>query len=194
MKRMLGAGRILGIGGMAILLLACQQLTPGQRTAIPETSRTGKVVDVRINFASVAPADLKVDVGDEVRFINDGTLPIRVILIEAAHHAACQRGFRAAIDQEAEISPGRYASFCFDKAGTVKYMAREKGPVAGGEKVLSAQIRVEEGGATAASISEAAPEGTSASRREVEEGKTPPRITPSRPEAEAGLTLTPEEK
>jgi hypothetical protein len=47
------------------------------------------------------------------------------------------------IDQEADIKPGQYASFCFSKPGTVKYMARDRAAVTGGEVVLPAQIQVE---------------------------------------------------
>ena len=37
---------------------------------------------------------------------------------------------------------GQYASFCFNKPGTVRYMARDQTAVTGGEVVLPAQIVV----------------------------------------------------
>lgn len=134
--------------GLAALLPACQNFPGLQKSSVPETSRTAIVRDVRINLSEVAPAELKVNVGDEVRFINDRTQPVRLILIEAGKSIACNRGFTGMIDQEADIAPGGYASFCFDKAGLVKYMVRSQAAVPGGEQVLSAQIQVQGGGAT----------------------------------------------
>ena len=89
---------------------------PHQLTSIPETSRTANVHDVRIGLTSLSVADLSVGVGDEVRFINERADPVRIILIEAGKSIACKRGFRGSVDQEAEISPGESASFCFEKA------------------------------------------------------------------------------
>jgi hypothetical protein len=91
-------------------------------------------------------SELRVNVGDEVRFINDKTQPIRIILIEAGKRIACSKGFNGTIDQEADIKLGQYASFCFNKTGAVKYMAREQTAVIGGEQILSAQIVI--GGST----------------------------------------------
>jgi plastocyanin len=110
---------------------------------VPETSRTAVVHDVRISLTDIAPLELQVNVGDEVRFINDKTLPIRIILIEAGKKIACNKGFKGIIDQQADIKPGQYASFCFNKTGTVKYMARDQADLTGGELVLSAHIEVD---------------------------------------------------
>jgi plastocyanin len=135
---------IYAIGSIALLVSACQQLPYFGTSAVPETSRTANVYDVRVNLTDIVPADLTVDVGDEVRFINNRPQPVRLILIEGGKSIACKRGFKGSIDQEAEISPGGSASFCFDKEGTVKYTARSKQTVAGGEKVLPAQIHITE--------------------------------------------------
>ena len=137
----------MAVLALAALLPACQNFPGIQKSAVPETSRTSIVRDVRINFTEVAPGELKVNVGDEVRFINDRTQPVRIVLIEAGKTMACNRGFTGMIDQEAEIGPGDYASFCFDRTGTVKYMARSQGAVPGGEQVLSARIQIEGDGA-----------------------------------------------
>jgi len=114
--------------------------------AVPETSRTANVHDVRIGLTNLSPTDLSVDVGDEVRFINERADPVRIILIEAGKSIACKRGFLGSLDQEAEIKPGESASFCFEKAGTAKYMVRSKPMgMVGGEKVLSSEIQIREG-------------------------------------------------
>lgn len=123
-----------------IVLSGCSMWT--NRPTVPETSRTAIVHDVRITLTDIEPAELRANVGDEVRFLNDKTQPIRVVLIEAGKSIACNKGFNGTIDQEADIKPGQYAGFCFSKPGTVKYMARDQTAVTGGEVVLPAQILV----------------------------------------------------
>jgi plastocyanin len=144
------------------------------KSAIPEISRTANVHTVKVDLTEISPAEMTVGVGDEILFVNDRTQPLRIILIEGGKWVACQRGFSGIMDQEAEIAAGRSASFCFDRPGTVKYMARSKGGVEGAEMVLPGQIHVERAGA-------AAP--VQAKDRRV---PAPPR------ESEAGITLSPE--
>ncbi|MGC3974369.1 MAG: hypothetical protein QM771_08325 [Nitrospira sp.] len=126
--------------GFAIMLSACS--TWSNKPTVPETSRTAVVHDVRVSLTNIEPVELRANVGDEVRFINDKTQPIRVILIEAGKRIACNKGFNGTIDQEADIKPGQYAGFCFSQPGTVKYMARDLSAMTGGELVLPAQIFV----------------------------------------------------
>jgi plastocyanin len=116
--------------------------------AVPETSRTAKVHDVRIGLTDVAPAEASVDVGDEVRFINGRADPVRIILIDAGKSIGCKRGFTGSLDQQADINPGESASFCFEKPGKAKYMVRSKPHgMVGGEKVVSAEIEIREASA-----------------------------------------------
>jgi hypothetical protein len=130
---------------------------------------------VRVSLTDIVPAELRVNVGDEVRFINDKTQPVRIILIEAGKSIACNKGFSGLIDQEAEIKPGQYASFCFNKSGAVKYMAREQQAVTGGEQVLSAFILI--GGSTS---------------RPVRTRESVPAPEPGRSGVESDLKLSPE--
>src|SRR6476620_10202577 len=110
-------------------------------TSVPETSRTAKVQDVHITLTYVSPSEASVNVGDELRFINDRAEPVRIILIDAGKGIACKRGFTGAVDQQADIKPGESASFCFEKAGTSSYMVRSTPHgIVGGEKVVSAEI------------------------------------------------------
>jgi plastocyanin len=95
-----------------------------------------------VGLTAIDPVDLDANVGDEIRFLNDKTQPIRVILIEAGKSIACNKGFNGLIDQQADIKPGQYASFCFSKPGTMKYMARDQTAVTGGEVVQPGQIFV----------------------------------------------------
>lgn len=128
------------ITGVAVILAGCS--TWSNKPTVPEMSRTAVVHDVRVSLTSIEPVELRANVGDEVRFINDKTQPIRVVLIEAGKRIACNKGFNGTIDQEADIKPGQYAGFCFSQPGTVKYMVRDLTAVTGGETVLPAQIFV----------------------------------------------------
>ena len=127
---------------LTLMLSGCS--TWSNKPTVPEMSRTAVVHDVRVSLTSIEPVELRANVGDEVRFINDKTQPIRVVLIEAGKRIACNKGFNGTIDQEADIKPGQYASFCFSQPGTVKYMARDLTAVTGGEVLaLPAQIFVD---------------------------------------------------
>lgn len=158
--------------GFLVLLSGCSKGMWTNQPTVPETSRTAVVHDVRVSMTDIVPTELSVNVGDEVRFINDKSNPVRIVLIHAGKSIACNKGFNGTIDQEADIKPGQYASFCFNKTGAVKYMAREQTAVAGGEQVLSAQILV--GGSTASPVN---------ARESV-----PP---PGRSEAETDMKLSP---
>jgi plastocyanin len=117
--------RIVTLLALASLVLGCQHDT-----------RTGNVHNVKIDLNEVSPAELTVGVGDEILFFNGRTQPVRVILIEGGRSIACQRGFAGRVDQEALINPEGTASFCFEKAGTFKYMVRAQGVFEGAESVL----------------------------------------------------------
>ena len=136
---------------LTLMLSGCS--TWSNKPTVPEMSRTAVVHDVRVSLTSIDPVELRANVGDEVRFINDKTQPIRVVLIEAGKRIACNKGFNGTIDQEADIKPGQYAGFCFSQPGPVKYMARDLTAVTGGEVVLPAQIFVGAGTSTSASHS-----------------------------------------
>jgi hypothetical protein len=96
------------------------------KPTVPETSRTAVVHDVRVSLTDIVPPELRVNVGGEVRFINDKMQPIRIILIEAGRVLPVTKEFNGLVDQEAVIRLGQYASFCFNKTGAVKYMARDQ--------------------------------------------------------------------
>ena len=124
---------------------AAAPLAASGSTAVPETSRTAKVQDIHVGLTEVSPVEASVNVGDELRFINDRADPVRIILIDAGKSIACKRGFTGSLDQQADISPGESASFCFEKVGTAKYMVRSKPHgMVGGEKVVSAEIQIRE--------------------------------------------------
>ena len=116
--------KIITLVALASLVWGCQH---GTTTVVPQTSRTGNVHNVKLGLNEGSPAEMTVGVGDEILFFNDRTQPVHVILIEGGRSIACQRGFAGLVDQEALINPGGTASFCFERAGTFKYMVRSRG-------------------------------------------------------------------
>lgn len=113
--------------------------------SIPNTTRTGTIHDV--NFEErMTPANLRVQPGDEVRWVNKRSTPVTVeFLGKALADVSCQRGFSSLLrrqQEEATIPPNESASLCFGKKGTVTYNARMVSPVAGGETITSGTIRV----------------------------------------------------
>ena len=93
--------RMLTVLAVALLVSGCQH-----GTAVPETSRTANVHNVKFAMTEISPSELTVNVGDEILFFNDRTQPVRLVLIEGGRSIACQRGFTGYVDQEALINPG----------------------------------------------------------------------------------------
>jgi plastocyanin len=111
----------------------------------PTTSRTGAVHDIRITEGP-NPADLIVSPGDEVRWVNSRTLPIRVDLVNVkSDDLSCERGFSnlfGAVQESTTIKPNETASACFTKSGVVNYNLRMDSALPGGKVVVPGVIRI----------------------------------------------------
>lgn len=122
--------------GAMLLLAACTGFS---------TTRTGVVHDVRV-AEGPEPADLLVNPGDEVRWVNARSLPIRVDLINVpSEDLACERGFSnwfGVIQESATIKPNETASACFARAGAVTYNLRMDSALPGGRVVVPGVIRI----------------------------------------------------
>src|SRR5919199_2930534 len=92
--------------GIVLTSAACSNFS-WNKPDVPETSRTGAVHDVRVGLTDITPQELAVNVGDEIRFLNDRTQPVRIVLIDAGRSIACRNGFNGRIDQEAQVNPGQ---------------------------------------------------------------------------------------
>jgi plastocyanin len=112
---------------------------------IASTTRTGAIHEVR--FAErMTPTDLRVQPGDEVRWINQRSMSVTVeFLGDALDDVTCQSGFSNLLRRQQEaatIRPNESASLCFGRVGTVTYNARMDSPVAGGQSIESGTIRI----------------------------------------------------
>ncbi|HEX9876303.1 MAG TPA: hypothetical protein VGC50_06590 [Gammaproteobacteria bacterium] len=112
---------------------------------IASTTRTGIIHDVRFE-ERMTPVNLRVQPGDEVRWVNQRSTPVTVeFLGDALEEVTCQSGFSSLLRRQQEsatIRPNESASLCFGRVGTVTYNARMDSPVAGGQVIESGTIRV----------------------------------------------------
>lgn len=131
------SGKTMILGAALLGTAAC--------TGVSGTSRTGAVHDVTFE-ERMTPANLRVQPGDEIRWVNQRTMAVTVeFLGDALDEVTCREGFSSLIGRrqdEATIKPNESASLCFSTAGTVTYNARMDSAVAGGQMIESGTIRV----------------------------------------------------
>lgn len=121
---------------IALLAAAC---------SYPPTTRTGAVHDILVSEGP-GPMDLVVNPGDEVRWVNARSLPIRVDLMGIkSDGVSCDRGFSnifGVLGESATIKPNQSASACFSKSGVVNYNLRMESAVPGGMKIVPGIVRI----------------------------------------------------
>lgn len=129
---------------MALLAIAGCATIAGTG-AIASTTRTGKIHDVKFE-EHMTPVILRVQPGDEIRWVNQRSTPVTVeFLGDALDDVTCQSGFSSLLrrqQESASIQPNESASLCFGKVGTVSYNARMDSPVAGGQIIESGTIHI----------------------------------------------------
>jgi plastocyanin len=128
--------------GAALLAVGC--------ASVESTTRTGRIHEVR--FAErMSPDNLRIEPGDEIRWINERSSPVTVeFLAGALDSVSCEQGFskrgltnlRGAREESTTIRPSDSASLCFTVEGTMTYNARMESDVAGGQLIESGTIRV----------------------------------------------------
>lgn len=121
---------------------------------IPDSTRTGKVHDIRIGKAA-NPNELTVNVGDEVRWINSRGGAIHIVFVDKmVDRVSCQNGFQSGwfkrtFSSEAgrmnatTIPANGHASLCFADSGSYTYNARMESTAPGGEMVASGKVIVQ---------------------------------------------------
>lgn len=111
-----GATRLVGLFIGAGLLAACAAATPG---TAPARTHYIHIQD------TVSPQRLDVHVGDEVRWRNLRSAPVRISLLNqlSGSGVSCQTGFSrfGSLDDTATIPPNAYVSLCFARTGSIQY-------------------------------------------------------------------------
>jgi plastocyanin len=111
----------------------------------PPTTRSGEVYDVKIEEA-LTPAILTVGIGDEVRWVNHRTRPVRIdFLDETLDAVSCQRGFTNWMGMQKEATTAAVnesASLCFAKAAVIDYNVRMDSALPGAKQIVRGEVRV----------------------------------------------------
>jgi plastocyanin len=132
--------------GSALLMLAGCQTIGGE--SMPTLTRTGEVKDVII-LDGVEPTSLRVNPGDETRWINKRQGVVRVIFLNPmTENLTCQRNFGGPMgfgtkrnEYSAKLGSNETASVCFRDPGEVKYVVRaESASAPSGEQNIASTI------------------------------------------------------
>jgi plastocyanin len=104
--------------GAAVLLMAgC--------AGVPHTSRTGAIHDVKFE-EHMMPSELQVQPGDEVRWVNHRTMPVRIDFLDGAlNEVSCERGFSNFIGRRQEsvsIDPNQARASVSPRVGRSRTM------------------------------------------------------------------------
>ncbi len=138
---------------VSILVLGAALVGCAGKDLAPST-RTGKIHDVRIG-QDLNPKQVSVRVGDEVRWINSRSAPVKIVFVDSlSDKLVCQNSFRSGrlmsmFSDEAgklnvtTIEPNEYASLCFASSGSYVYNVRMESTAAGGEANTSGTVLVE---------------------------------------------------
>lgn len=127
------------------LVVSAALLAAAGCASVANTSRTGTIHDVSFE-ERMTPATVRVQPGDEVRWVNQRTMPVTVEFLGGAlDDVTCQEGFDNILRRQQEsatIEPNQSASLCFANPGTITYNARMESAVAGGQNIERGTIRV----------------------------------------------------
>jgi len=137
--------------GVALLfVLGCQ--------AVPSVTRTGDVKDIIIGD-DLSSREIAVNTGDEVRWINKRTQPVRVIFLDAVldKQLSCKNnvgGWMTPSDT-ARLDKNETASACFRDPGYFRYIVRMESALTTGDINIQGVIKVGgQGGEAAAQTSD----------------------------------------
>ena len=124
--------------GVALLfVLGCQ--------GTPTVTRTGDVKDIIIGD-NLSSAEVVVSPGDEVRWVNKRTAPVRVIFLDPAadKQLSCKNNFGGMMtpSNTAKLGMNETASACFRDPGYVRYTVRMESANMTGERNVSGVVKV----------------------------------------------------
>jgi len=150
--------RYLGISFVALVFLAGCESTP-------TVTRSGDVKDVIIGD-NLSSGEVLVSPGDEVRWINKRTAPVRIVFLDPASDKqfSCKNNFGGLMtpSNTAKLGTNETASACFRDPGYVRYTVRMKSADTTGELNVPGVIKI--GGQSTGQTSD--PNNTARSRGE----------------------------
>jgi plastocyanin len=125
-------------------LSACSTVPLGS-SGLHDTSRTGKVHDIHIVGNEISPKKVVVQPGDEIRWVNHRTAPVRVAFTDPLDQKlSCERNFAmmTGLRHTTKIGANNSASLCFAGPGMLIYMVRMEANVPGNEIIDSGSIEI----------------------------------------------------
>jgi len=134
------------VGSALLILTGCQHMGMGS-DGMPTVTRTGEVKDIVIR-EDLSPQTVRVNPGDEIRWINKRQGNVRVVfLTPVMEMLSCQRNFGGLMGANrnqytASLSPNDTASLCFRNQADIKYVVRADSNLPGGEENLAGNISV----------------------------------------------------
>ncbi len=141
----------IGYLGIALLfVLGCQ--------AVPTVTRTGDVKDIIIGD-DLSSKEVAVNTGDEVRWINKRTQPVRIVFLDPVSdkQLSCKNnvgGWMTPSDT-AKLDKNETASACFRDPGYFRYIVRMESALTTGDINIQGVIKVGgQGGQAAAQTSD----------------------------------------
>jgi hypothetical protein len=151
--------RNLGIGLVALVCL-------GGCESTPTVTRSGDVKDIIIGD-SLSSGEVVVSPGDEVRWVNKRTAPVRIIFLDplSDKQLSCKNNFGGLMtpSHTAKLATNETASACFRDPGYFRYTVRMESASMTGEGNVPGVIKV--GGQSTGQTSD--PNNTARSRGEV---------------------------
>jgi hypothetical protein len=158
--------RYLGVA--LVFVLGCQ--------GTPTVTRTGDVKDIIIGD-DLSSREIAVNTGDEVRWINKRTQPVRVVFLDPVSdkQLSCKNnvgGWMTPSDT-AQLGKNETASACFRDPGYYRYIVRMESALTTGDINVQGVIRVGgQGGQAAAQTSDQNSGRTSGQTSDQPSGKT----------------------
>jgi plastocyanin len=156
------------LGVALLLVLGCQ--------GTPTVTRTGDVKDIIIGD-DLSSKEIAVNTGDEVRWINKRTQPVRVVFLDPVSdkQLSCKNnvgGWMTPSDT-AQLGKNETASACFRDPGYYRYIVRMESALTTGDINVQGVIRVGgQGGQAAAQTSDQNSGRTSGQTSDQPSGKT----------------------
>jgi plastocyanin len=128
---------ILYLGVALLFVLGCQ--------STPTVTRTGDVKDIIIGD-DLSSREVAVNTGDEVRWINKRTAPVRIVFLDPVSdkQLSCRNNFGGLMtpSDTAKLATNETASVCFRDPGYFRYTVRMESARTTGELNVSGVVKV----------------------------------------------------
>ncbi|MDN5941495.1 MAG: hypothetical protein L0H94_06405 [Nitrospira sp.] len=130
----------------SIALVAAQFLYMAGCQSLPSFTQSGGVKEILVR-ADVSLAEVSVNAGDKVRWINERTTPISIVFPQPVHaKLSCRNNFGGFYTGgiETTLGPGESASLCFHSPVSFQYVVRMQSALEDGKVNITGAIRVSE--------------------------------------------------